>query len=112
MCNFGASSEWSNGRRAVISYLDVEISYDQYRMVNPTPLECIAGYIMEDYIGYRALKRLSQKSLPQRSQNIIYGFISSNCSILNSPKRLNIIKQANELTSVLCDIQSGRIGTK
>ena len=58
MCNFGAWVDWRNGRRSISSYLDIEISNDQYLLVNPTPLDCIAGYIMEDFIGDRALKRL------------------------------------------------------
>ena len=44
-----------------------------------TPLDCIVGYIMEYDIGDRSLKRLTQ-----RSMNIIDGYISSYCSILNS----------------------------
>ena len=46
MCNFGAQEEWRNGRRSVSSYIDVDISNDQDRLVNPTPLECITFYIM------------------------------------------------------------------
>ena len=107
MCNFGAWAEWRNGKRAVSSYLDVEISNDKYRLVNPIPLECITGYIMEYNIGDRALKRMHNRSL-----NIIDGSISSYCSIINSPERLYMIKQANELASVLCDIESYRLGGK
>ena len=90
MCNFGERTEWRNGRRAVSSYLDVEIRNDQYRLVNPTPLDCIKGCITEDAIGDRYLKRLPQKRL-----NIIDGYISSYCSIINSPKRIFMIKQSN-----------------
>ena len=61
-----------NGIRAVSSYLDVEISNDQYRLLNPTPLGYIAGYIMEDNIGDRDLNDLHQQRL-----NITYGYISS-----------------------------------
>ena len=71
MYNFGAWAEWSNGRIAVSSYLDVDISNDQYRMVNSTPFDCITGYIMEYDIGNMYLKRL-----PQQRLNIIYGYIS------------------------------------
>ena len=90
MCNFGARTEWRNGRRDVSYYLDVEIRNDQKSLVNPTPLEYISGYIMKVDIGDRALKRL-----PQRRLNIIDGSISSYCSILDSPERLHMIKQAN-----------------
>ena len=138
MCNFGARAEWSNGRRDASSYLDVDISNGsaagplfllkpcvskgrrdassyldvdisngQYRLVNLTPLECIAGSTMEDAIDDRYLKRMHQRRL-----NIIDGSISSYCSILNSPERLHMIKQANEFASVLCDIESDRLGEK
>ena len=46
MCNFGAQEECSNGRRAVSYYLDVETRRYQYRVLNPTPLDCILGYII------------------------------------------------------------------
>ena len=105
MCNFGAREEWRNGRRSVSSYLDVEISNDQDRLVNPTPLELISSYIMENDIFDRALKRL-----PQRRLNLIDGSISSYCSTLNSPERLRMIKQANKLASILCDIESDLLG--
>ena len=77
------------------------------RLVNPAPLDCITCYIMEGAIGDKALKSLHQIRL-----NIIYGSISSYCYILNSPKWLYMIKQVNELASVICDIESDRIGEK
>ena len=107
MCNFGAREEWRNGRRDVSSYLDVEISKNQYRLVNSTTLECISGYITKGAIGERAFKILTK----QRPK-IIYGYISSYCYIINYPKRLHMIKQANNLASVLCDIEYDRLGEK
>ena len=54
---------------------------------------------MEDAVGERALKRL-----PQRRLNFIDGYISSYCSILNSPERLEKIRQAKKFLSVLFDL--------
>ena len=107
MCNFGARYEWRNGRRAISSYLDVETRNYQYRLVNSKTLDFIAGYIMKDAIGDRALKRLNKQKL-----KIIDGSISSYCSIINSPKRIHMIKQANKFASVLCDIESDRLGKR
>ena len=59
---------------------------------------------MEDAIGDRNLNRL-----PQQRLNLIDGCISSYCSILNSPERLDLIKKANKLVSVLSDIESDRL---
>ena len=39
MCNFEAHEELREVRRFVSSYLDVEIINDQYRLVNPNPLD-------------------------------------------------------------------------
>ena len=107
MCNFWSRAEWKNGRRSASSYLGIDIRNHQYPLVNPTPLNCISGYIIEYSIGDRDLKILYQQSL-----NLIDGSISSYFSILNSPERICMIKQANELASVLCDIESDCLGSK
>ena len=72
MCNFWAREECRNGTRYVSYYLDVDISNGQYCLVNPTPLDCITCYIMDDDIGDRDFK-----SLHHRRLNIIDGSISS-----------------------------------
>ena len=59
---------------------------------------------MNDDVGERALNRL-----PQRRLNFIDGSISSYCSILNSPERLEHIRQAKKLASILCDFESYRM---
>ena len=62
---------------------------------------------MEDAVSDRALKRM-----PQRRLNFIDGYISSYCFILNSPKLLEEIRQANKLTSLFCDLESDRMRGK
>ena len=101
MCDFGSRLEWRKGRSVISSYLDVETTKYQFRLLNPTPLDCITGYIMEDAVGERDLKRL-----PQKIMNFIDGSISSYCYILNSPKLLELVRQANKLAYVLCDLES------
>ena len=103
MCNFGSREEWRKGRRVVSSYLDVETTKYQFYVLNPTPLYCISRYIIHYAVGERALKRLTQIRL-----NFIDGSISSYCSILNSPERIEQISQAKKLVSVLCDLDSDR----
>ena len=99
MCNFGARSVWMNGRRVISSYLDVETIKDQYHILNPNPLDCIPGYILEDAVGDRGFKRMHHRRL-----NLIGGPISSCCSIFKSPERIDIIKQANKFSYVLGNI--------
>ena len=62
---------------------------------------------MEDYVGYRDLN-----SLHQRNPNLIDGYISNYCFIINYPEGIDLIKQANYLVSVLGDIESNRLGEK
>ena len=99
MCNFGAQAEWREERIVVSSYLDVDTTKYQCRLLNTTPLDCIGGYILDDAFGERDFKRLLQRRL-----NFIDGSISSYCSILNSPKQLEYIRQAKKLASALCDL--------
>ena len=107
MCNLGSRSEWREGIIVVSYYLDVDTTKDQFRLLKHVPLDCISGYILDDAVGERALKRL-----PHRRLNFIDGFISSYCSIINFPKRLEQIRHANKLASVLCDLESDRIKGK
>ena len=97
----GHGNSEGGGRRVVSFYLDVDTTKYEFRLLDNMPLDCIAGYIMEDDVSERALKRL-----PQISLNFIDGSISSYCFILNLPERLELIRQANKLASVLCDLES------
>ena len=54
----------------VSSYLDVETTKGSFFLLNPTPLDCITGFIMKNDICDRYLKGLSHRSL-----NFIDGYI-------------------------------------
>ena len=84
-----------------VIFIDAETIKEQCRLLDPTPLGCIAGYIMEGAVDDRVLKRL-----PQRIIKFINGSISSYCDILNSLKRLEQISQSNKLASIMCDLES------
>ena len=101
MCNSGSQEEWREVRIVVSYYIDVDTTKDQFHPLIHTPLDCITGYIMEDYVGDTDLKRL-----PQRSLKCMDGSISSYYYIINSPERLEQIRQANKLESVLFDLES------
>ena len=55
---------------SVSSYIDVDTSKDQYRLLNPNPFNCITGYMIEYDVRDKYLKRLTQKRL-----NLIDGSI-------------------------------------
>ena len=106
MCNFGSRAYWRQGRIVVSSYIYVDTTNDQFRILNPMPLDCIAGYLVDDAVSERAFKRLPQRRMPRIRLNFIDGYISSYCYIIKSTERLEKISQANNLASVLCDLQS------
>ena len=56
---------------------------------------------MDDAVSERALKRM-----PQIRPNFIDNYVPSYCSIINSHKRLEQIRETNKLASVLCDLKS------
>ena len=58
MCNFAARQEWKSGKREVSVWLDVEVTKDQARLLNPTVLDTITGYILEDSTGKKAKLKL------------------------------------------------------
>lgn len=103
MLNHAARTEWKNGTREVSSFLDAAVSSVQACLLNPTTLDTITGYIMEDTKGEGARRRL-----PARRLNMIDACISSWCSVLNSKDKLVLIKQANELAKVLGEIEKDR----
>ena len=51
-------------------------------------------------------------SMPHRRLKFIDGYLSSYCSIINSPKRLEQIRQAKQLVYVLCYLKSDRMREK
>ena len=72
MYNFELYIQWSSVRRVISSYTYFNNSKYQDRILNPFPLYCIKGCIMEDSDGDKAVN-----NIPQRSLNLIYGSISS-----------------------------------
>ena len=93
------------GEYPLIPIFTLKAQKYQYRLINTTHLDYISGHIIEDAVGDRVLKNLTQKRI-----NRIDGSILSYCSINNSLRWPHIIKKSNKLVSVLCDIYSDRLG--
>ena len=60
MCDFETWSEWMSSLRDTSYYLDVDTRKYQDNLLNKTPLELIKGFIMEDYVGAKSLKNITQ----------------------------------------------------
>ena len=62
---------------------------------------------MENDVGERSMKRL-----PKRRLEFIDGSISSYCSIINSPERIEHTRKASKLASILCGFESDQMREK
>merc|ERR1740124_368577 len=91
-------------KQTVSSFLDCECTCDQQKLLNPSVLDTVIGFVMNDSQGEGIKKRL-----PQRRFNFIDGMVSSHCGVLNSDKRLNLICQANEVSGVMVDLEAERL---
>ena len=103
MCNVGVREKWEGEACRVSDVLDVAVTADNNRIFNPSPLDTIIGYIMQD-----AKVEGAHKKLPHRRFNIIYGCINSYCVHLNSPARIDLIRQEHNLAAVLADMDNDR----
>ena len=101
--NVGARSAWKGGVRIVSDALDVETTADNLRILNPSPLDTIIGYIMQDTKGEGA-----RENPPHRRLNIIAVSLNSYCVHLNSLARMDLVLQANDLAAVLTDMENNR----
>ena len=72
----------------VSAHLDVQVTAAQQRLLNPSVLDTITGFIIKDSQGEG-----TKKILPQRHLNMIDGLVSSHCCVLNSVERLDLIKK-------------------
>ena len=91
----------------VSAYLDIDVTKDQQRLLNPTVLDTVTGFIIKDSQGEGAKKRL-----PQRRLNMVDGSVSSHCCILNSTERLELVRRSNEVAAIMGEIEVDRLRAK
>ena len=103
MCNVGAKEACKGGVHRVSYTLYVAEMSDKFSTLNPSPLDTIIVYIMQDAKGEG-----SRKKIPQRRLNIIDRSINSYCVHLNSPARMDLVQQGNDLAAVLADMENNR----
>ena len=103
MVTFRNRNGFAEEKQKVSAYLNCECTCDQQKLLNPSVLDTMIGFVMKDSQGEGAKKRL-----PQRRLNFIDGMISSHCSVLNSTERLALICQANEVSAVMVDLEEER----
>ena len=104
MIKYRNRCSYQEKEQKVSEYLHCEVTCDQQKLLNPSVLDTIVGYVMQDSQGEGAKKRF-----PQRRLNFIDGTVSSHCRVLNSKERLVLIRQANEVAGVLGDLETDRL---
>lgn len=70
-------------------------------------LDTLIGYVMKDSQDEGAKLRL-----PQRQLNFMDSQISAYCQVLNSPERLIMIRQANEVAGIIGDLEVDRLNKR
>ena len=103
MCNVGARAEWKGVVHRVSDALNVAVTAENLRVLNPSPFDTIIGYIIQDAKGEG-----DREKLPQRSLNIIDGSINSYCVHLNSTARMDLVRKSNDLAAVIADMENNR----
>ena len=83
--------------------MNVECTKEQQRLLNPTVLDTITGFIIKDSQGDGAKRRL-----PQRRLNLVDANISSHCCVLNSQERMELIRKSNEVAAIMGEIENNR----
>ena len=51
MPSFGSHSFWSRRTHELSGYLNVEVTSDQVRLLNPITVDTITGFVFQDDIG-------------------------------------------------------------
>lgn len=80
------------------SFLDLKLSADQLELFNPSPLQTVMGYILDDAQGKNAKKLLAKRRL-----DVITGNVASYSKFLNDPSRLEDLRDHNMLAAVIAD---------
>ena len=102
--NFSPDGEQRN--QTVAPYLDAKVTKDQQRLLNPSVLETITGFIIKDSIGDGAKKRI------QNRLNFIDATVALHCTVFNSEEQMQLIKEANAVAAVMANIETNQLKTR
>jgi hypothetical protein len=108
--NFVAHQHWDKSETSVLTpsdHLDLAITADQQRMLNPMTKDVIIGSILNDTMGEGAKKKLAKRRI-----ELLSGNIASYSRVLNSEAQLQHVKDMNSLTAILGEISAEQDATK
>ena len=102
MCNYSAQMNWNSDAALLPSpYLDVEVSAEQKSLFNPSYKNVLQGFIMYDVKGAGAKNKVARRRL-----DILEGNVSSYARCLNDTKRMDALKEHNELVASVATISA------
>ena len=84
-------------------YLNVEITDEQYYLLQPTAVDVLVGNLLEDSLGQNA-----KKKIPSRRINFMSGNVASYSRVLNNSKVIQHIEDVNMLSVCLSKISESR----
>ena len=98
--NYVAQSNWNlDGDLLPSQALNLEHTPAQQKLLNPTYKHVLTGYILYDCKGKGAKQKLAKRRL-----DMIEGNVASYSRCLNDPKRLKLIKEANDLAATIAEV--------
>jgi hypothetical protein len=105
MTNFVARNHGYHSEASLVpsDYLDIAISSDQVRLLNPTIRDVQVGSIIEQCTGQSAKKVIAKRRI-----DIVTGNINSYARVLNGPHQLEKIKTYNELAATMAVLKEER----
>ena len=109
MTNFVAANHgWkSEGALVPSAHLDVDISADQQRMLNPTLRDVQVGAVIDQCAGDKAKKRIAKRRV-----DFVTGNVNSYARLLNGPEQLSRITTYNQLAASMAEIQKEKMDKK
>ena len=96
MCNFTAAA-WGyahDGNLLPSPYLDVNVSRDQVKMLNPSPRDVQIGALIDESSGEKAMKKIAKRRI-----EFMNGNVNSYARVLNGQAQMESIKNYSELAA-------------
>jgi len=103
MCNFTAATHGyaNDGDLTPSNYLDVHVSGEQRKLLNPSYRDVLIGEILDQSTGVKATKKLAKRRI-----EFVNGNVNSYARVLNGQAQMDAIKTYNDLAASLAILTS------
>lgn len=89
------------------SYTLAEVRVEQHDLLNPTPRTCFLGYVMDDAVGEKAVRKIAKRKL-----DMMTGNIAQWTQHVTSTENLELLKEATTLSERLAILSAEALEEK